>query len=1000
MRSVQNRDEATKRNFEPSSSGQARTETTEDATLTEAGISSTGTSSKTSSYNHEFPKLQTPSTETLSPESLNLNTKHQLPPKTSTLLLESSKGLKPTPSAYNVSVWKPDVYARTYVPEAFLAVNRSPATFVPSKDIEGINFHIYISTFAGSRFLHPFSPMPLPTIRSSDYAASLPETLNSEAYFRHFQDCLQVELEAQVVDCRSYDLFCARVGYHDVVTRLYSLEVPGLREGTPRIFLGDSVLLRQLRLDPTTMLPQLMNQWLAPGGGQQRGEPAPGFTGFQHCAVVWGIDKPREKLLLRIDGLIPESMVFNVSFLARLSLVQAMHRAVALIDQTLRESNERNNAQATGEVYQEDQDVESSIAPIGPSRLSQSGPGGPVCVESASACSEKPLSRNSPSGILQNRGQWMRCMLFPQETDGVSQTRLPIGHFKQDWFDSQLNYEQMKAVDAIQNGKHGNLPFLISGPPGTGKTKTIVEIALQLLNTGANCSHILLCAPSDPAADTLALRLRHYLAPSELFRLNASSRTFAEVPGELLPYCYTQNDLFMLPAFKVLMTFKIIVTTCRDADILVQARVTNQDLVMLERTLVETIHPLVSESSYRHALPALHWGAFLVDEAAQATEPELGIPLIVVAPPSNIEAERSPHFVMAGDEYQLGPRVSSRETTFGLSLFERLLNRPVYKSHPMARRSNNISVTAPMLPMLRPPFVNLIRNYRSHPAILAVPSALFYHDTLIPEAPALSNLYPWPGWRGRRWPVLFACNAGSDEVEYEGGGWYNIQEVVRACNYAYSLVASGLIAQEEICIMSPFRAQVSLLRKTIRVAPYALHAVNIGPTEAFQGLESRVVIVCTTRVRSRFLDDDKAKGLGIVGEAKRFNVALTRAKEGLIVIGNPYTLAVDPAWLAFMSFCYRNGLWDLDPNQKSKAGNDPTGPITTTEDSADVNIWAAPPSSQHPSSRLETALLYRDMHVHQDVGSKYSSATERFMSTREDDAMWVSGIAAAEEVLF
>jgi helicase MOV-10 len=94
-------------------------------------------------------------------------------------------------------------------------------------------------------------------------------------------------------------------------------------------------------------------------------------------------------------------------------------------------------------------------------------------------------------------------------------------------------------------------------------------------------------------------------------------RTFAEVPGELLPYCYTENDLFMLPAFKVLMAFKITVTTCRDADILVQARVTNQDLVKLERGLMAVVHPHVPDSGSARPSTALHWSALLVDEAAR-----------------------------------------------------------------------------------------------------------------------------------------------------------------------------------------------------------------------------------------------------------------------------------------------------------------------------------------------------------------------------------------------
>lgn len=202
-----------------------------------------------------------------------------------------------------------------------------------------------------------------------------------------------------------------------------------------------------------------------------------------------------------------------------------------------------------------------------------------------------------------------------------------------------------------------------------------------------------------------------------------------------------------------------------------------------------------------------------------------------------------------------------------------------------------------MLPILYPPFTNLIRDYRSHPSILSIPSSLSYNDALIPEAPTpCIPLQSSPVWRGRKWPVLYIPHTNPDELERDNGGWYNISEARLACSIAETLVFDSGVKQDDICIMSPFAAQVKLLRRIIRTEPargIGLWDVNIGPVEAFQGLQKRVVIVCTTRTRIRFLDQDLERGMGIVRQKRKMNVALTRAKEGFIVIGSPGVMGAD-----------------------------------------------------------------------------------------------------------
>jgi hypothetical protein len=478
------------------------------------------------------------------------------------------------------------------------------------------------------------------------------------------------------------------------------------------------------------------------------------------------------------------------------------------------------------------------------------------------------------------------------------------------------------------------------------------------------------CAPSDPAADTLATRLSAHLNPKSLFRLNGWTRSFAEVPGNLLPYSRIENSLFSLPDFETVMSYEIVVTTCRDADMLVQARLTNEALMYQAKTSLSAIAPKLSNSIISSQL--IHWTALLLDEAAQATEPEALIPLSVVDPASSLIATGvesiewsypTPQFVMAGDEYQLGPRLSLKSASpLSTSLFARLFARPLYSAHPLSRANSSKPLTSAMLPILRPMFTNLIRNYRSHPAILTVPSVLFYADTLIAECTALSKVVrTWPGWQATRnyaedigsgnsacWPVLFINNSGSDALESilagngtGAGGLFNASEAATALSVVKSLLchmpplpaehadddlpeALSPIQPREIAVMTPFRAQVNYLRTTFREA--GLYDVNIGPLEAFQGLESRIVVLCTTRTRlgtndqgrDRFVREDQAKGFGVIREPKKFNVAITRAKEGLVVIGNKECLVCtgDEAWMEFLAFCERN----RKPRERPPAG--------------------------------------------------------------------------------
>ena len=782
-----------------------------------------------------------------------------------------------------------DVYAKSYVPNSLRAINEEvPRNVIDTKTKHKIAFASYTARFAGKDFLTSQHDPDYNLLHMALH--HIPE-LTEQAYAQHFAHLLQQESAAQVERNRDYALYAVSLQAMSMPdsTHLWTVVVPGLREDDPLVEMGDILQVRQLWVDWTgypTRFPAPVPTPMVGEHGMYVTDRT--WTETQFNASVYGISRVRETVYLRVDGLqhitpyIDQNVlpiVVNVVFPLKQRILRSQYEALIAVSDQLT---------GCGQISEDFDSYSEFSFSVGP--------------------------ESTRSGFMSDpHSDWIRRMLFPTENNGRLQTRLrSVPH--RALFDHDVNYEQAHAVNSVCTLVYGTLPYLISGPPGTGKTKTLVEIAMQLLNT-TDVAHMLICAPSEAAADTLALRLKQYLTPKQLLRLNGPNRADNEVPRELLQYCYIQDDMFYLPPFKALLAYSVVVMSCRDAAILAEARLTNADLWTMERDLVSALHP-----EHEPPTPSLHWGALLLDEAAQATEIDVLPAISVVCPPPAYPQDHAqPRMVLAGDEHQLGPRTASHDPAFSQSLFGRLFARPLYADHPLSRSHVRPSSGPPvlkrsMLPILYPPFTNLIRNYRSHPSILSIPSSLFYHDTLIPSAPTSSTpLQSSPLWRGRKWPVLYIPHTSPDDLERDNGGWYNTSEARLTCSLAETLVLSSGVKQEDICIMSPFAAQVKLLRSMIRretAGGRGLWDVNIGPVEAFQGLERRVVILCTTRTRMRFVEEDKKRGAGLVGQRRKMNVALTRAREGLLVIGSPEVMGVDECWREWMAFCERNGLVD------------------------------------------------------------------------------------------
>ena len=290
------------------------------------------------------------------------------------------------------SVWKPDLYVDAFVPESYLAINKSAAIKINSTPLEGLNFTAYIASFAGTNVLSAAPELQQAPSFSGEWPMRPIEKLNTENYGEHLMDCMAIELEARVPELQSYSLFGVPLipmdpNPMDPAAKIYRLNVPGIREGTPQVALGDNILLRQLILDPLTGLPQQMDIWLATRG-LERGVRAPGFTGYQISAVVVAIDRRNEALIIRADGFVPYLRMCNVSFIVSARLIKALQRAVIDVAQGL--------------------------------------PG-----------------NTSLFSVSTHDKAWLRRMLFPRDADGTLQRGLPLGVFPQAWFDKNLNYEQM-----------------------------------------------------------------------------------------------------------------------------------------------------------------------------------------------------------------------------------------------------------------------------------------------------------------------------------------------------------------------------------------------------------------------------------------------------------------------------------------------------------------------------------------------------------------------------
>uniref|UniRef100_A0A8C1D6B3 RNA helicase n=1 Tax=Cyprinus carpio carpio TaxID=630221 RepID=A0A8C1D6B3_CYPCA len=432
-------------------------------------------------------------------------------------------------------------------------------------------------------------------------------------------------------------------------------------------------------------------------------------------------------------------------------------------------------------------------------------------------------------------------------------------------FDQQLqrNPEQYSAVCNIVAGTSKPAPYLVFGPPGTGKTVTIVEAIKQVeKNIPGAC--ILACAPSNSAADQLCEKLitSQHVDARKIYRLYASSRDPKDIP-KVLKYstCNLEGEMIVFPCKEDLMCYKILVSTLVTAGRLVTG-----------------------------GFPVDHFSHIFVDEAGHAIESET---IISVAGLLNAETGQ---LVLAGDPKQLGPILRSPlAINHGLdvSLLERLMTQnDLYKKDDMEFDKRYVT--------------KLLLNYRSHPSILKVPNELFYDGELVACANEISsNQYcTWEHLPKRGFPVIFHGVPGKDERESNSPSFFNIFEIEIIVDYLKKLLLTqakrgiSRISPRDIGIIAPYRKQV----ETALGQP-----IIVGSVEEFQGQERKVILVSAVRSSKEHIILDETFNIGFLRNEKRFNVALTRAKALFIMVGNPTILRTDESWGRFIDFCFEQG---------------------------------------------------------------------------------------------
>ena len=451
-----------------------------------------------------------------------------------------------------------------------------------------------------------------------------------------------------------------------------------------------------------------------------------------------------------------------------------------------------------------------------------------------------------------------------------------------------LNTSQTEAVEFALSAEQ---MAIIHGPPGTGKTTTVVELIRQAVSAEEN---VLACAPSNMAVDNLLERL--IAIGVNAIRLGHPARVLPQVRERTLDLMVQSH-----PDMQIVKKLRQKAQALYDkADRYTRAKPVpgskrqmreeaKQMIVDAKRLEGQVVRSILDQCDVLCAtntsldsqlLGQRRFDLTVIDEACQSVEPGCWIPIL-----------RADRVVLAGAHCQLPPTVVSREAAkegFDVSMLERLAGRFGAAS---TRR--------------------LTVQYRMHDDIMAFSSNQFYDGEVSgDETVRRHELSELEGVEQNEWTsgaLHFIDTAGSgadEEEEEDGSSRRNRKEAELVEIIVNGLVESGMPAGE-IAIIAPYSAQVRLLRERLR----DLESLEIDSVDGFQGRKKEVVIVSLVRSNSE-------SQIGFLSDTRRMNVAWTRAKRKLFVIGDSATIGGHSFYAAMLEHfetadAYRT-IWEYD----------------------------------------------------------------------------------------